>query len=83
MGYDFVPGALAGALAVEEAGEEGRAVRVDVGYFALGAGPGSLSAGTRASLVGAALDGGFAFRDGRVRERPLGRAGAQLHRQGP
>ncbi len=67
MGYDFVPGALAGALAVAEAGEEGRAVRVDVGYFALGAGPGSLSAGTRASLVGAALDGGFAYRDARLR----------------
>ena len=31
------------------------AVRVDVGYYALGAGPGSLSRGTRASLVGAAL----------------------------
>ena len=38
MGYDFVPGALAGALALEEAGEA--AVRVDVGYYALGAGPG-------------------------------------------
>ena len=36
MGYDFVPGALAGALALEEAGEA--AVRVDVGYYALGAG---------------------------------------------
>src|SRR5215213_5742124 len=35
MGYDFVPGALAGALALEEAGEED-AVRVDVGYYALG-----------------------------------------------
>ena len=34
MGYDFVPGALAGALALEEAGED--AVRVDVGYYALG-----------------------------------------------
>ena len=42
MGYDFVPGALAGALALEEAGEA--AVRVDVGYYALGAG---ISAGTR------------------------------------
>src|ERR1043165_1768086 len=34
MGYDFVPGALAGALALEDAGED--AVRVDVGYYALG-----------------------------------------------
>jgi short subunit dehydrogenase-like uncharacterized protein len=31
MGYDFVPGNLAGALALEEAGEA--AVRVDTGYF--------------------------------------------------
>ena len=37
MGYDFVPGALAGALALEEAGAD--AVRVDVGYYALGGGP--------------------------------------------
>jgi short subunit dehydrogenase-like uncharacterized protein len=64
MGYDFVPGALAGALALEEAGAA--AVRVDVGYYALGGGPESLSAGTKASLVGAGLNEGFAFRDGRV-----------------
>ena len=36
MGYDYVPGALAGALALEEAGLD--AVRVDVGYYAFGAG---------------------------------------------
>ena len=43
MGYDYVPGALAAALALREAGEA--AVRVDVGYYAFGAGT---SAGTRA-----------------------------------
>jgi short subunit dehydrogenase-like uncharacterized protein len=64
MGYDFVPGALAGALALEEAGEA--AVRVDVGYYALGGRPDSLSAGTKASLVGASLNENFAFRDGRL-----------------
>jgi short subunit dehydrogenase-like uncharacterized protein len=64
MGYDFVPGALAGALALEQAGEA--AVRVDVGYYALGGGPDALSGGTKASLVGATLNDGFAFRDGRV-----------------
>ena len=64
MGYDFAPGALAGALALEEAPE---AVRVDVGYYALGGGPTSLSSGTRESLVGVTLDDGHAFRDGRVR----------------
>jgi short subunit dehydrogenase-like uncharacterized protein len=64
MGYDFVPGALAGALALEAAGEG--ATRVDVGYYALGAGLKSFSAGTRESLVGASLGGSFAYRDGRV-----------------
>ena len=63
LGYDFVPGALAGGLALEQAGTA--AVRVDVGYYALGAGMGS--PGTRQSLVGASLDGGFAFRDGAFR----------------
>src|SRR4051794_29999382 len=62
MGYDFVPGTLAAALALEEAGEA--AVRVDVGYYGLGAGPNALSRGTRTSLVGAALGESFAWRDG-------------------
>jgi short subunit dehydrogenase-like uncharacterized protein len=65
MGYDFVPGALAGALALEEAGEA--AVRVDVGYYALGMTTQSGSGGTRASLVGATLDEGHAFRDGALK----------------
>jgi Saccharopine dehydrogenase NADP binding domain len=65
MGYDFAPGALAGALALEAAGPE--ATRVDVGYYALGGGPSSLSSGTRESLVGVTLDDGHAYRDGRVR----------------
>src|SRR4051794_2302803 len=58
MGYDFVPGALAAALALEEAGA---AVRVDIGYYAFGMTP---SAGTRASSVGILLDDSHAFRDG-------------------
>ena len=64
MGYDFVPGALAGALALEDAGTD--AVRLDIGYFALGGGPAALSRGTRASLVGVSFDPAFAFRAGRV-----------------
>ena len=62
MGYDYVPGALAGALALEEAGEP--AVRVDIGYYAFGAG---ISAGTRRSAVGIMLEDGYAFRDGTLR----------------
>src|SRR5688572_6332919 len=65
MGYDFVPGALAGALALEDAGEA--ATGVEIGYYALGGGIGSLSRGTRASLAGVSFDESFAFRDGRVR----------------
>ena len=61
LGYDWVPGALAAALALEDAGPD--AVRADVGYFVRGA---SASAGTRESLVGATLDPGFAFRDGAI-----------------
>jgi short subunit dehydrogenase-like uncharacterized protein len=57
MGYDYVPGALAGALALEEAGTD--AVRVDVGYYAFGA---AISAGTRRSAVGIMLEDGYAFR---------------------
>jgi Saccharopine dehydrogenase NADP binding domain len=64
MGYDFVPGALAGALALEQAGSA--ASRVDVGYFMLGAGPNAMSRGTKASLAGVALSEAFAFRGGRL-----------------
>ena len=64
LGYDFVPGALAGALALEAGGAA--AVRVDVGYYALGGGAAALSRGTRASLAGVALDPAFAFRGGRI-----------------
>ena len=68
FGYDWVPGNLAAALALRDAGEE--AVRVDVGYFVTGtgaAGPGSFSGGTKASLAGVIAEPAFAFRDGAVR----------------
>ena len=48
FGYDFVPGNLAGALALAEASA---ATKVTVGYFATG--PGGFSSGTRASGAGA------------------------------
>ncbi len=77
QGYDWVPGALAAALCLEDAGPD--AVRVDVGYFVKGA---SASAGTRESLVGATLDLGHRFADGKVvaergavRVRSFGAAG--------
>jgi short subunit dehydrogenase-like uncharacterized protein len=71
FGYDFVPGNLAGALALREAGDA--ATRVDIGYFTPGTGRGrsALSGGTLASAAGIALEPGFAWHDGRlVPERP-------------
>jgi short subunit dehydrogenase-like uncharacterized protein len=64
MGYDYVPGNLAGALALREAGED--AVRVDVGYFVSGDRAGQFSGGTRASGVGMIAEPAYAFRDGRL-----------------
>ena len=66
MGYDWVPGNLAGALALREAGAE--AVRVEIGYFVTGrAMSGSaMSGGTRASAAGVMLEPSFAFRGGRL-----------------
>ncbi|HSD81659.1 MAG TPA: saccharopine dehydrogenase NADP-binding domain-containing protein, partial [Solirubrobacteraceae bacterium] len=71
MGYDWVPGNLAGALALREAGE--RAVRVDIGYFAPGAGGFAASGGTRASAAGVLLEPSFAWRDGRLATEVPGR----------
>jgi short subunit dehydrogenase-like uncharacterized protein len=63
FGYDWVPGNLAGGLALRSAGDD--AVRVDIGYFIIG--KASASGGTRASSLGALTEPGFVFRDGRVR----------------
>jgi hypothetical protein len=62
MGYDWVPGNLAGALALHRAGPS--AVRVDVGYFITG--KAEMSGGTMASTVSSIGAKGFAFRDGGI-----------------
>jgi short subunit dehydrogenase-like uncharacterized protein len=63
MGYDYVPGNLAGALALRDAGP--KATSVDVGYFALGPlSAGGVSGGTRASLSGVLFEDGFRRHDG-------------------
>lgn len=64
FGYDYVPGNLAGALALADARERGVPVRVDVGYFVDGSL--GISTGTRASLAAALADPGGAFRSGRL-----------------
>ena len=63
MGYDWVPGNLAGALALDRAGD--LATRVDVGYFITGSGA-RPSGGTQASLVGAIVAPAYGFRGGRL-----------------
>lgn len=63
--YDYVPGNLAGALAIDRANQAGRpAVRLDIGYFVRGAM--GISSGTRASAVGVLVEPSYAFRHGRL-----------------
>ena len=62
FGYDCVPGNVAAALALEDAGP--KAVQVDVGYFVTRGRP---SGGTVVSLMGAARAPGFSWRDGALR----------------
>ena len=64
FGYDYVPGNLAGALALDRVGEEG--FRVDIGYF-VGGGDvvRGLSAGTFESAAGMAAAPMYTFR-GRI-----------------
>jgi short subunit dehydrogenase-like uncharacterized protein len=64
FGYDWVPGNLAGGLALDEAGDA--ATRVDTGYFFTGNSRTGTSGGTRASLAGAIAAPSFAWRDGRL-----------------
>ena len=64
FGYDYVPGNLAGALALQSAGSA--ATRVQVGYFVRGDPRKATSAGTRASVSGVLLEPGYAFRDGHI-----------------
>ena len=72
FGYDYVPGNLAGALALREADRP--AALVDIGYFVTGrAAIGAWSGGTLASLAAAIAEPGFAFRDGRLAPEPTGR----------
>jgi short subunit dehydrogenase-like uncharacterized protein len=66
LGYDWVPGNVAGALALDGLGE---ATRLAVGYFTSG---GRASGGTAASTAGALLEPSYVWRDGRLRTERLG-----------
>jgi short subunit dehydrogenase-like uncharacterized protein len=60
FGYDYVPGNLAGALALQAGGPT--TSRLQIGYFVHGNLRGATSAGTRASVAGVLLEDGYAFR---------------------
>jgi short subunit dehydrogenase-like uncharacterized protein len=62
FGNDWVPGNLAGALALRDAGSAAR--RVDVAYYATGRM--EASGGTRASTAAVVVEPGFAWRGGRI-----------------
>ena len=64
MGYDFVPGNLAGGLALRDGGADVR--RLEIGYFWTGTSASGMSGGTRASAAGVALEPAFTWRDGRL-----------------
>ena len=77
FGYDYVPGNLAGALALQRCREAGRpAARLDIGYFIDG--PFKVSSGTRASAAGVLLAPSYAFSHGELVERRT--AGARTRR---
>lgn len=71
FGVDYVPGGLAGALALAEAGD--RAHRVDIGYSMQGASGQAFSRGTLVSMLGVLLEPGFAWSGGRLVAQPSGR----------
>jgi short subunit dehydrogenase-like uncharacterized protein len=73
FGYDWVPGNLAGALALRDAGQA--ATSVQIGYFNPGSGAGSMSGGTRASSAGVMLSPGFAWHGGRLVDERAARHG--------
>jgi hypothetical protein len=74
FGYDYVPGNLAGALALTQAGDQAR--RVEVGYFLTRSGRGDevsyrstlrdvfalTTGGTRTTVVAGVAEDGFAYR---------------------
>jgi short subunit dehydrogenase-like uncharacterized protein len=70
FGHDYVPGNLAGALALRLGG--GAVHRVEVGYLITGVGRAQVvSRGTVASLAGVATEHAFTWRDG-IRAEPAG-----------
>jgi short subunit dehydrogenase-like uncharacterized protein len=67
FGYDYVPGNLAGALALRDcAAAGGKAARIEIGYFLSRSM--AMSSGTRASSAAMITEPSFSFRRGSVRD---------------
>ena len=67
FGFDYVPGQVAGALALQAAGPD--ATSVEIGYFPTGEQGGhQVSSGTKASIARMAASTGFSFTDGSLRK---------------
>jgi short subunit dehydrogenase-like uncharacterized protein len=79
FGNDWVPGNLAGALALREAGEQ--AARVEVAYLLTGQGN-RPSGGTAASLAAVMTEPGFAWRGGRIVTEPAARRVREFEARG-
>jgi short subunit dehydrogenase-like uncharacterized protein len=79
MGFNYAPGNLAGALAVEQAAgsPNGPVDTLEIGYFLTGPGRGELSKGTVASAAGVLMAPGFGWRGG---ELVTERCGARTRR---
>ena len=71
MGFNYAPGNLAGALAIERAGVD-EVDRIDIGYFLTGETQNELSGGTIASAAGVLMSPGFTHRDGRLQVERCG-----------
>jgi short subunit dehydrogenase-like uncharacterized protein len=81
MGYDWVPGNLAAALALTEAEGAAAATAVEIGYFTTGGG-GGFSGGTMASTIASLLEPGFAYRGGRLISEANGKRVRSFHVRG-
>ena len=70
-GYDFIPGNLAGAIALRNCRDRDEIPgRVDIGYFT--SGPMAMSSGTKASALASLLNQGYRYRGGELTSTQLG-----------
>lgn len=73
FGYDYIPGNLAGTIALDRARANGaRVERIEIGYFIRGGF--GISSGTKASAIGMLLEPSFHYRRGQLLSVPTARS---------